>query len=288
MITTGSHKKVRTDFKSRYRLDHKIGSGGAGVVFKAHDFLLNRPVAIKRIRDDRLHLDEETQNELLEEAEAICQVQHPNIVSVFDVGRDDKGSFIVMELLDGFDFELLAGDGKLLLEQFRELAIQSLDGLAAAHEMQILHLDLKPANLILVWLPSGRLHIKIVDFGLACIQSQLENISNSNARRSLKGSIYFMSPEQLNGESLDLKSDLYSLGCLFYYSLTGQHPFQGDTSVQVMASHFQAKTQHLSKLRKDLPASVCSWVMSLIARNPSKRPASSLDALDQFLEIIGE
>lgn len=286
-MAIASTKEVRTDFESRYRLDDKLGSGGAGVVFKGYDFLLKRPVAIKKIRADRLDLDEAQQNELLEEAEAICQVQHPNIVSVFDVGRDDNGSFIVMELLDGFDLELLASDGKLLFEQFRELAIQSLEGLVAAHEMKVLHLDIKPANLILVWLPSGRLHVKIVDFGLAYIQPQLENINNSTVRRSLKGSIYFMSPEQLNGEALDHKSDLYSLGCLFYYSLTGKHPFQGDSAVQVMASHFQAQVQPISELRKDLPDSVSAWIMKLISRNPSERPTNTLEALDNFLEIIG-
>ena len=286
-MAIASTKEVRTDFESRYRLDDKLGSGGAGVVFKGYDFLLKRPVAIKKIRADRLDLDEAQQNELLEEAEAICQVQHPNIVSVFDVGRDDSGSFIVMELLDGFDLELLASDGKLLFEQFRELAIQSLEGLVAAHEMKVLHLDIKPANLILVWLPSGRLHVKIVDFGLAYIQPQLENINNSTVRRSLKGSIYFMSPEQLNGEALDHKSDLYSLGCLFYYSLTGKHPFQGDSAVQVMASHFQAQVQPISELRKDLPDSVSAWIMKLISRNPSERPTNTLEALDNFLEIIG-
>ncbi len=273
----------RSEFDSRYRIDSEIGSGGAGVVFAAFDSLLNRPVAIKRLRADKVAENSEDIENLLYEAEAICRVQHPNIVSVYDVGSDDDGVFIVMELLDGFDFQILAQDGYLMLEQFRELAIQSLEALVAAHSMGILHLDVKPANLILVWLPSGRLHVKIVDFGLAKISAKMETPGCSTRHLDLQGSIYFMSPEQMNRKPLDQRTDLYSLGCVFYYALTGKYPFDGDTTVQVMASHITHRVTDLRKHRPDLPVWLCEWVMNLFEKKAELRPESSLAALDAFL-----
>jgi len=127
---------LRHDFQSRYRIDSTIGSGGAGVVHAGYDYVLKRKVAIKRLRNDKHAADQETTESLLHEAEAICQIPHPNIVSVYDVGSDEQGVYIVMELLDGFDFEHLIQDGYLMMEQFQELAIQSLEGLVAAHEMK--------------------------------------------------------------------------------------------------------------------------------------------------------
>jgi len=123
-----------------------------------------------------------------------------------------------------------------------------------------------------------------VDFGLARINAKMDDPTQSTRNLSLKGSIYFMSPEQMHNKELDGRSDLYSLGCLFYYALCGKLPFPGDTAIQVMASHLNRNPDPLEKHRPDLPPWVCQWVMSLFHRNLSKRPASTLDALDEFLE----
>lgn len=272
-----------TSFTSRYRIDSVIGSGGAGVVTAAYDHILKRPVAIKRLHKNSYEENTEEIDAIMNEAEVICRIQHPNIVSVFDVGVEDDAVFIVMELLNGLDFQALIGDGYLLLEQFHELAIQSLDGLVAAHALDILHLDIKPANLILVWLPSGRLHVKIVDFGMARISAS----SQTTKTLKLEGSIFYMSPEQFANKPLDQRSDLYSLGSVFYYALTGHLPFQGDNALQVMVSHIQHHVVPIQTLRPDLPKKICAWIDSLMQKDPEHRPSTSLDALDSYLELRG-
>lgn len=279
---------LRTDFEKRYRIDGILGAGGAGIVHAGYDHVLRRSVAIKRLRNDS---DETTEAEgglqlLLKEAEAMCLIQHPNIVEIYDFGIDREGVFIVMQLLDGFDFQELISDGALLMDQFKEIATQSLEGLVAAHAKSILHLDLKPANLILVWLPSGHLHVKIVDFGMARIHAKISAPDQTTKKLKLEGSIYFMSPEQFSNKELDQRSDLYSLGCAFYYALTGQFPFDGDTALQVMASHYSHRVTPLAQIRPDLPPWVVKWVTWLFEKDPDDRPSSSLDALDEFMENL--
>lgn len=277
----------RQNFSDRYVLEEMIGRGGAGVVHLAYDRILKRRVAVKRLHKASGATSAMMHEQLLLEAEAMCRIQHPNVVSVFDVGIDEDGFYIVMEYIDGFDFDSLAKDGRLMPEQFRELVIQSLDGLIAAHQLNMLHLDIKPGNLMLLWLPSGRLHMKIVDFGLARLNARIGAPTQSTRNLSIQGSIHFMSPEQFNNEELDGRSDLYSLGCLFYYALTGKYPFDGNSTIQVMASHLQDIPTPLSKLRPDLPRAMGDWVMSLMKRDPDSRPTDSLEALDQFLARKG-
>ena len=271
--------------EDRYEVKGKIGQGGLGTVYKAFDVRMNREVAIKRIissKDDDTLSDEATR-QLLKEASSLASLQHPNIVTIYDVGTDEDGPFVVMELLTGDTLEGIIGNGSFTWQDFRQLAPQILEALIAAQELHIVHRDLKPSNIMLTWLPSGKFQVKIVDFGLAKLSSKpsLQTIDQSDG---VFGSIYFMAPEQFERVPLDHRVDLYAIGCVFYYALTGTYPFDGDTAVEVMASHLQHHITPLQDVRDGIPLWACDWIMWHINRLPSDRPEDARQALKYFVE----
>lgn len=269
--------------EERYEIRGKIGQGGVGVVYKAYDTQLRREVAIKRVLADELEGDSETATKnLLKEATALSSVQHPHICTVYDAGMDDDGPFVVMELINGKTLDEMIERGSLTYEDFREVAIQTEEAMIAAQELNLVHRDLKPSNVMVSWLPSGRFQIKLVDFGLAKFSAKpsLQTIDHGDA---VFGSIFFMAPEQFERTPLDQRTDMYSLGAMFYYSLSGNYPFDGDTAPQVMASHLQNSVIPLQQIRPDLPVWLCEWVMWHIQRNMDHRPVSALVALEKFL-----
>ena len=271
--------------EDRYEVKGKIGQGGLGTVYKAHDVRMNREVAIKRIissKDDD-SLSEEATRQLLKEASSLASLQHPNIVTIYDVGTDDDGPFVVMELLTGDTLEAIINNGSFTWQDFRQLAPQILEALIAAQELHIVHRDLKPSNIMLTWLPSGKFQVKIVDFGLAKLSSKpsLQTIDQSDG---VFGSIYFMAPEQFERVPIDLRADLYAIGCVFYYALTGTYAFDGDTAIQVMASHLQHHITPLQELRAGIPLWACDWIMWHVNRLPSDRPEDARQALKYFVE----
>ena len=265
-----------------------IGEGGVGTVYRAFDRALNRPVAIKRIKSGRT--SEDKIDAVLAEARALCRVQHPNIVTIYDVGHDDDESFIVMELIDGENFESLSRHGKMLYEQFVPFALQAQEAMIAAHELGILHRDIKPANVMLQWLPSGSLHIKLVDFVLAQLAEDAESAPPEKPKgkqEDLVGSLHFMSPEQFGRKALDARSDLYSLGCLYYFGLTQRYPFDGSNGLEVMISHIQHHVTPLQAVRPDLPAWLCDWVMWHIEFEADQRPQTVLEAFQRLKQQAG-
>ncbi|MDB4544850.1 serine/threonine protein kinase, partial [Akkermansiaceae bacterium] len=170
-------------------------------------------------------------------------------------------------------------------QDFLILAEQSLEGIVAAHDAHLLHRDLKPANFMVTWLPSGRMQLKVLDFGLAkfSVEPSKQTIAHGN---SLFGSIYFMAPEQFEQLELDARTDLYALGAVFYYALAGQYPFNGDSVALVMAGHLTGKYQDLREFRPDMHPGLCKWVMSLMSCRPDDRPSSAQVALDQFMGVL--
>ncbi len=271
--------------EDRYEIKGKIGQGGLGAVYRAHDVRMNREVAIKRIiannEDDSL--PEEATRQLIKEAGSLASLQHPNIVTIYDVGTDEDGPFVVMELLTGETLEEIIGKGSFTWQDFRQLAPQILEALIAAQELHLVHRDLKPSNLMLTWLPSGKFQVKIVDFGLAKLSSKpsLQTIDQSDG---VFGSIYFMAPEQFERVPIDHKADLYAIGCVFYYALTGTYPFDGETAAEVMASHLQHHITPLQEVRDGIPLWACDWIMWHINRQPSDRPEDARQALKYFVE----
>lgn len=265
----------------RYEVLSKIAEGGLGSVFKAYDRNLQREVAIKRVKAETPEQAEKQAQELMAEAKTLSTLQHPHIVTIFDVGTDEEGNFIVMELLKGETLEDIVERGALNEEDFDQLVQQSIEGMIAAHDSGLIHLDIKPQNFMVIWLPSGKFQIKVLDFGLAKI-SQQPFVQETDEDGTILGSIYFMAPEQFEQQEVDVRTDLYSLGCVYYFALTQHYPFQGETGAEVMASHLYHSLVPLADLRPDLPSFVHRWIDWLMARNIGDRPKSAQEAWDTF------
>jgi serine/threonine protein kinase len=271
--------------EDRYEIRGKIGQGGLGSVYRGFDTRMNREVAIKRISRNGAdcELEEESFRQLLKEAGTLASLQHPNIVTVYDVGADEDGPYVIMELISGKTIDELIEKAPLTWLDFRELAMQTQEALIAAHELDFVHSDIKPSNLMLSWLPSGKFQVKILDFGLATLVKS-QNPEDLAAMEAVFGSIHFMPPEQFERKPLDFRSDIYSLGCVYYHSLTGTHPYDGKTGEDVMASHLNHAVTPIQEIRSDIPLWVCDWVMWQINRRPEDRPESVRESLSVFLQ----
>ena len=275
------------DFQDRYEILSRIGSGGVGAVYKAKDTRLGRLVAVKRLLPpDESEDQAKLGSDLIKEARALSAFQHPNIITVFDYGEDEDGLYIIMELLEGETVEELAQKSQLHVDTLTELAEQCLEGLTVAHGRSLLHRDLKPSNIFVTQVTGGEAQVKLLDFGLAKFSSQpaLQTVDQS---RSILGSIYFMAPEQFLRQPLDARCDLYQLGCVFFYALTSEYAFDGETTAAVMDAHLDHTPKDLATLRPDVPEEFRDWVMSMIARDPNDRPKTAAKAL-QRLRVIAQ
>ena len=270
--------------EARYEIREKIGQGGMGSVFRAYDTRMNREVAIKRIQQEGGEaLQQATSLQIVKEAGALALLQHPHIVTVYDVGTDEDGPYVVMELISGKTLDELVERAPLTWPDFRELALQTQEALIAAQELNLIHRDLKPGNLMLTWLPSGRFQVKIVDFGLANLAgaTAFDHLENAEA---VYGSIFFMCPEHFERSKLDMRSDMYSIGCVYYNALTGIYPFNGETGLQVMTAHLHHQVIPLQEVRPDIPLWACDWVMWHLNRLTTDRPQNARESLKIFLQ----
>lgn len=268
----------------RYQFKAMLGQGGAGEVLTAWDTQLKRTVAIKRLHH-AARPDEDIRN-AWQEAMCLASIRHPNIVSVFDIGTDRDVPYMVMEFVQGETLEQTVRRGPLPVPVFCEIARQCLDGIAAAHHSGLVHRDLKPANIMLVRLPTGQYQVKILDFGIAqYLQGQREE--SSTPCGSVTGTVHWISPEQLEGGPVDARSDLYALGCVFYFALAGLPPFSGKTANEVLQAHLAGHATPLSTLRPEIPQTLSRWVGDLIARDPDARPLDAIAALDGLDAVAG-
>ena len=271
---------------SRYQIQGEINQGGVGVVLRAWDTRLQRAVAIKRFlppdhRSDGGAIDPD----LMREATVLSAMQHPNIVSIYDVIPDDPdGPCVVMEYLNGKDLEQAVAEAAMTLEDFFKVAAQTLDALSNAHRLNLMHRDIKPANIQITWLANGAFICKFVDFGLARF---FEKPSKQTVRPdgTVMGSVFYMAPEQMERRPLDGRADLYSLGCVFYYLLSMHRPFDADTVQNVIQAHLTGAYRPLRSYRPQLAVPLCQWVQWLMERHPAHRPADAAEALS-FLERI--
>ena len=269
---------------NRYEIREQIGKGGLGAVYKAFDTQLQREVAMKRVLSPDQATEEEVQeaaDKLIAEAQTLSSLNHPNIVTVFDVGQDEEGGFVVMELLKGETLDETIERGVLTQEDFTEVVYQAMEALIAAQAADVIHRDIKPTNIMVIWQASGKFQIKILDFGLAKF-SKTPSVQTMDQEESVLGSIFFMAPEQFERGELDARTDIYQMGCVLYNALTGQYPFDGETAPQVMNAHLQHKVIPLDQIRPDLPPAVCQWVMWLINRDIDHRPQDARDALKRW------
>lgn len=272
----------------RYKILEELGQGGAGSVSKAYDTQLDRYVALKRLLTKEEEQQQDSQSSALrKEAASLATLQHPNIVSVYDLGSDENGMFIVMELLEGETLSDLITGESLGLPDFYELATQTLEGALSAHAQSILHRDLKPENMKVKRLPGGRLQVKIVDFGLARLSYGAKKQTEDQGGNVL-GSIFYMAPEQFLRRPLDGRTDLYSLGCVYYQALSGRRPFEAPSMAEVMDMHLKHEVTLLHDLRPDLPESLCDWVMWLMNVEPDRRPENAQTALDSLRTLAAQ
>ncbi|MGJ8656537.1 MAG: protein kinase domain-containing protein [Akkermansiaceae bacterium] len=264
---------------NRYTIEKQIGKGGLGAVYLAVDTVLNRYVAIKRVLVDSSEPIEELTESLIAEAKILSSLNHPNIVTIHDVGQDEEGPYIIMELLNGDTLETIIDRAPLPIEEFKRLATQALEGMIAAQSANLIHRDLKPANIMLVWPEGCDFEVKILDFGLAKF-SRTPSTQSMDQSDSILGSIFFMAPEQFENLPLDARTDLYSLGSIFYYTLAGVYPFTGDQAAQVMSAHLLHRFTPLKEHRPSLPNEICAWVESLMALDMNDRPINAQAALE--------
>jgi serine/threonine-protein kinase len=272
------------DSAPRYEIKSRLGSGGTGHVFKAWDTHLQRYIALKRLRTGDPDNSADSLERIRREAMAMASTQHPNIVTIYDFGCDQDGPFVAMEFVDGETLAAVAEREWFDLKQFAELVTQTLGALAAAHHVNVLHRDLKPQNIMVTRLPTGQRQYKILDFGLARISSQaLPQTMDKN--EAICGTAHYLAPEQFSRQPLDGRTDLYALGCAYYYVLTHQMPFNGNNVTAVINAHLAHTVTPLAALRQDLPPEICNWVMRLFSRKPEDRPLSAAIALEQFVRL---
>lgn len=272
---------------SRYQIIGEINQGGVGVVLKAWDTKLQRNVAIKRFlsREQREALGN-VDGDLLKEASTLSAMHHPNIVSVYDVNMEaESGPEVIMEYLNGQDLEQAVSQAALTLDDFYQVAQQTLDALSNAHRMNLLHRDIKPSNIQVTWLANGKFVSKFVDFGLAKF---FEKPSKQTVRQdgTVLGSIYYMAPEQFERQPLDNRSDIYSLGCVFYFALTMHRPFEGATVTDVINGHLYGRAPRMRDYRPNVPRDLEKWVEWLMSRSPDARPADAELALTTLRQIM--
>ncbi len=268
---------------TRYQFHSTIGHGGAGEVFAAWDTHLKRTVAIKRMKTQGI--TDHVLDDFWQEAMRLAAIRHSNIVTVYDLGMDDRVPYIVMEHVQGETVEDYVAKSLFSVADFGELARQSLEGLIAAHHAGLIHRDLKPSNIMLSRLPSGGFQVKILDFGMAKFIAS-PSAQTMNIDGTITGSVYYISPEQLNRQAVDVRSDLYSLGCVLYFALSGHEPFKGANTSEVLMSHLSHNVVSLELYRPDLPPLLCQWVMALINFQPEHRYQSAMLALASLNEIL--
>jgi serine/threonine-protein kinase len=250
----------------RYQIKEMIGEGAMAKVYRAYDPEINRSVAFKVLKEDHC-VDEEYLSRFLREAKAAGALSHSGIVTVFDVGKLDKSPYIMMELLEGCDLgEVLKGRKKLPIKQTLIIAMQLAKSLDYAHKSGIVHRDIKPDNIIVM--PDGE-SIKVADFGIARINQGEE--SQKTEVGSVLGTPRYMSPEQAIGDSIDGRSDLFSVGAIMYEMLSGNKAFDADNMASLMVQIAQKQPESLKNLCPDLPAGVRQIIQKLLQKSPNKR-----------------
>ena len=255
---------------SHYRILDKLGEGGMGVVYKAQDTRLERFVALKFL-PERLAEEPGAKQRFVNEAKAACAVNHPNVAVVYDVGETDIHSFIAMELVEGETLKSRLRAGQLSIGQVHSLGVQIAQGLHAAHARGIVHRDIKPDNILLTRDGS----IKIMDFGIAKLSSN----SNLTQTGATLGTLAYMSPEQVLGEDVDHRSDLWSLGVVLYEMLARELPFRRDREAAVLYEILNSEPTPVEAHRPDTPPALRSAVQQLLQKDPAKRPTSAAEVV---------
>jgi len=264
-----------------YELSASIGAGGMGEVYRAHDARLGRDVAVK-ILPASFADDPERLRRFEQEARAAAALNHPNLLAVYDVGTQDGRPYIVSELLEGETLRQRLQSGPMPVRKVTEVGAQIARGLAAAHEKGIIHRDLKPDNIFII--RDGR--VKILDFGLAKLylrdSTGLEvtsgpTLASKTTPGMVMGTIGYMSPEQVRGQELDHRTDIFSFGTIFYEMITGKRAFEGKTSADTMSAILKEDVSELSDSNRNVPPTLDRIARHCLEKNPEERFHSASD-----------
>lgn len=269
-------------YGGRYKVLGRVGAGGMAEVYRARDELLGRDVALKLL-SERFSRDRAFVERFRREAQSAANLNHPNIVSLYDYGSEnDEAYFIVMEFIDGRSVaEILRAEGPLLSERAAEITADVAKALGRAHDAGIVHRDIKPGNIML----SSTGQTKVTDFGIARAIGGDEAQTMTQTGMVI-GTAAYLSPEQAQGDAVDARSDLYSLGVVLYEMLTGRAPFSGDTPLSIAYKHVREQPQPPSRVNPDVPAALDAIVLKALSKNRDNRYATAQQMqadLERFL-----
>ena len=248
----------------RYVLEEVVGQGGMSTVYKAHDSLLERYVALK-VLHQQYNEDDDFVERFKREARSVAQLQHPNIVTVIDRGEEDGRQYIVFEFIDGENLkELVVRKGRLDVRDALEIAHEIAEGLAFAHENGLIHRDVKPQNVLL----NGDGRAKVTDFGIARSLDVEHGVTQTG---TILGTSNYLAPEQATGQPVDAHTDVYSLGIVLYEMITGELPFPGENFVAIAMMHIQQPSPNVLDVRGDVPLRVASMIDRALEKDPEHR-----------------
>ncbi|MEE8576452.1 MAG: protein kinase [candidate division Zixibacteria bacterium] len=264
---------------SHYRIVEKIGAGGMGEVYLAEDMELDRKVALKFL-PPILCQDDDYRARFKREAQAVAKLNHPNVITIYEVSEHQGRPFFAMELAEGQSLRDVAKGKELSIDRVIELAIQICDGLGAAHDKKVVHRDIKPSNIVID--AYGR--PKILDFGLAAIQGG-EHLTKTG---STLGTVRYMSPEQVQGNEVDHRSDLFSLGVVLFELISGRTPFEKDNEAATLKAITQDNPEPLARYKSDIPDELQRTVSKLLEKDPSLRYQSAVGVVSDLKPLVSQ
>ena len=266
-----------------YEVIGPLGAGGMGEVYRARDPRLGREIAIKVLPSESLQ-DRDRLRRFVAEAKAASALNHPNILTVHDIGEDENGPYMVTELVEGRTLRALIEEGPIPLDRALDLMAQALDGIAKAHEAGIVHRDLKPENLMVT--SDG--FVKVLDFGLAKLLRRDETgpaDQSATATGVIVGTAGYLAPEQLRGAAPDSRSDLFAAGVVFYEAVTGAHPFGRESVADTFSAVLRDDPAPLSARLPTAPPELSSVIGRALAKKPEDRPGSAREMARQLRDV---
>jgi serine/threonine protein kinase len=263
----------------RYEIEREIGSGGMGVVFKAHDAELNRPIAIK-VLARHLSRSSAARKRFEREARAAAAVVHEHVVAIHNVESDGETPFLVMQYVAGESLQARVDrSGPLSVPEILRVGVQAASGLAAAHEQGIIHRDVKPVNILL---EQGVERVLLTDFGLA------RTVDDASLTQTgvVAGTPHYMSPEQANGDDTDPRTDLFSLGAVLYFVATGHPPFRADRPMGVLHRICHDRQRPVWQVNSEIPDELSDLIDQLLEKRPTRRPASASQLRESLMRML--
>lgn len=270
---------IGTILGGRYEILEVVGSGGMAIVYKAKDKLLDRCVAVKMLRDE-LQDDKDFVERFKAEARSAASLNHPNVVSVFDVGTDGDREYFVMEYIEGITLKEIIDTKQLGWKTACSYGVQIAGAIEHAHRKNIVHRDIKPHNIMI----TKDNVVKVTDFGIARAVTSSTIVRAGN----VIGSVHYFSPEQASGGAVDFKSDIYSMGVVLYEMLTGKVPFDAENPVAIAKMHVDNQARPPMELNPEIPEAVNDIVLKAIAKQPSKRYQKSEEFAADLKKVIAD